>query len=740
MRHFLLLAIRFHDGRYHGAAEWPPSPARVFQALVAAAARGASAPEEAKAALQWLEALDAPMIAAPKARNGAAFVTYVPNNDLDAVGGDVRRIDKIRAPKFIRPRLFNSKAPLLYSWTFKEAGNGKKHADEICNIAQDLYQLGRGVDMAWAHADILSQEEAEHRLAAHGGSIHRPASRGTNATLACPAAGSLQSLLVRHAAASKRFETRTASAQTKYEPNKTKPAGQLFQQPPKPRFRQVAYDCPPTRLLFDLSPQGAAWPFTQPAALVERVRDAAAIRVSDAMPPQNALIQRVFVGSKQSSESDKAERVRIIPLPSIGHQHADRAIRRILVEIPPNCPLAAGDIEWAFSGLDVSDINPVTGEVTERVLTGAASQKMLEHYGVEAEAPSKTWRTVTPAALPDHARRRRIDPARLKEEAKSGAERRSELERAASAVQAALRHAGITATLDAVRLQREPFEVRGASAEEFAPGTRFSKHQLWHVELAFDEPISGPLVIGDGRYLGLGLMAPAPEAPQKVLEFTISGEKPVSSRDRVEFLRAVRRALMALDREYGGEGAVSRLFSGHEKDGAPARSGKHEHVFLATRSNGDHLSTLLIFSPDLVDRKSALRQRQVQCFSDVAKRLDIVRAGRLGVVRLIKKSSIEVAPQELAQSKEWVSSTPYVPTLHLKPREDAATHIARDVLIECVRRGLPKPEIDVLQVDRRSRSKLQARVRLRFQRALNGPILIGQGSHFGWGLFLPASD
>ncbi|WP_409194161.1 type I-U CRISPR-associated protein Csb2, partial [Accumulibacter sp.] len=37
----LLIAVRFHDGRFHGRPEWPPSPARLFQALVAAAATGA---------------------------------------------------------------------------------------------------------------------------------------------------------------------------------------------------------------------------------------------------------------------------------------------------------------------------------------------------------------------------------------------------------------------------------------------------------------------------------------------------------------------------------------------------------------------------------------------------------------------------------------------------------------------------------------------------------------------------
>ena len=57
-------------------------------------------------------------------------------------------------------------------------------------------------------------------------------------------------------------------------------------------------------------------------------------------------------------------------------------------------------------------------------------------------------------------------------------------------------------------MQREPFEANGERVKTFAPGTRFAKERLWHVEIAFNTPIPGPLVIGDGRFLGLGVMTP----------------------------------------------------------------------------------------------------------------------------------------------------------------------------------------------------------------------------------------
>lgn len=107
----LLIAVRFHEGRYYGQEDgfngvdgWPPSPGRLFQALVVEAARGARLLPEDERALKWLERLDPPKIAAPSVRRGRAVRLFVPNNDLDAVGGDPARISEIRVGKQWRPR------------------------------------------------------------------------------------------------------------------------------------------------------------------------------------------------------------------------------------------------------------------------------------------------------------------------------------------------------------------------------------------------------------------------------------------------------------------------------------------------------------------------------------------------------------------------------------------------------------------------------------------------------------
>src|SRR5215813_10601266 len=119
MSRALILSVRFHDGRYHGEPEWPPSPARLFQALVAAASRGRSLRDDGRKALAWLEALPPPVIAAPAMRLGGRLINYVPNNDLDSVGRDPGRVSEIRTAKIVRPRLFDPRKTLLYAWRFE---------------------------------------------------------------------------------------------------------------------------------------------------------------------------------------------------------------------------------------------------------------------------------------------------------------------------------------------------------------------------------------------------------------------------------------------------------------------------------------------------------------------------------------------------------------------------------------------------------------------------------------------
>jgi CRISPR-associated protein Csb2 len=725
MKRFLLLSIHFHDGRYHGAGDWPPAPARLFQALVAGAAQGATLTDQDRRALCWLEQQNPPVIAAPAVRMGQSFELYVPNNDLDAVGGDVRRIAEVRgATKRIRPRLFDESVPLLYAWQFDAKEEDSMRASEIVTVANRLYQLGRGVDMAWAAAEILDIEALEERLSAHPGAVHRPGRGGGTLLLDCPTPGSLASLEERFRKWTQRLRadgTRT-----------------LFAQPPKPRFVQVAYDCPSKQLLFEIrsahDDRFAPWPVKRAAKLVEQLRDAVYEKLKYALPSMAGLCERVIVG-RNAGEADKAQRVRIVPLPSIGHEYGDQAIRRVLVEVPSNCPLPADDIAWAFSGLEVERgaVDPETGEVFGLTrLVKTIDTGMAAHYGIGTNDGQRLWRSVTPVVVPESAARRRIDPVRRRQEAKGANERLEEELRASRAVLQALRHAGVGVPVAAIRVQREPFSGRGARAEVFAAGTRFAKERLWHVEIDFTKPLAGPLVIGDGRYLGLGLMAPV-RRTEGVWSFLIQEACCLDFEPEV-LTRALRRAVMATVQDVLGEGRpLPVYFTGHEHDGAPARSGSHRHIaFVADLPR----KRLLVVAPHVLERRAPSREESEHAVTLDAALSRLVRLRAAG--RLFTLAPLAATVQDdplFAAAKCWESQTAYKPTRHAKGLS-AGDALIMDVRAELVRRGAPLPEkIDVLAAYQGPRGGMTGSLRLTFGVAVAGPLLLGRMLHFGSGLF-----
>lgn len=739
----LLISVRFHDGRYHGTGDWPPAPARLFQALVAAAPKtNGTLEQKCHDALAWLERRAAPVIAAPSRQVGQHVSLFVPNNDLDSVGGVADKIitrqgkkataiSFTRAGKSVRPRLFDASVPLLYVWRFDD---GEAYAKRICEIADGLYQLGRGVDMAWADAQILNDDGTiEARLAEYQGVIYHP-SEGENSSggtvLNCPEQGSLNSLIERHKAGTQQFCSVKADGSVKTE----------FTNAPKPRFRSVTYNSPAARLLFDLrritdgNSPFAPWPLKNAAALVQKLRDGAVDKLKKLNRPapfDEGTVSKVFIG-RDATEADKALRTRIVPLPSIGHIHVDRSIRRVLVEVPPDCPIRADDVAWAFTGLVIAShgINAETGEITaqdysiEQLVT-ADDDSQLRHYGIGREAiSSRLWRSVTPLALPTAPRH--MGRTQVKEQAKNGSERQAENRSATHAVMQALRHAGLRHRVNNVRLQREPFEAKGERAEAFAEGTRFCKHQLWHVEIEFAEAIVGPLLLGNGRYSGLGLMAPVRQA-EGVLAFHIT-DGLVANAEPLQLALALRRAVMArVQHEIGARKKLPVFFTGHEADGSTTRRGGHEHLAFVSDLTRKRL---LVIAPHVIEHREPYKDEpdHLETLTRALTELTELRAGRAGKL-LLKRAGTDMGTDPLfAPSRSWTSVTTYVSTRHAK--RDGRDSLHDDVVREANRRHLPT-SLKVTYHD--------GWLHLRFNAATPGPVMLGKTIHIGGGL-LAGSD
>jgi CRISPR-associated protein Csb2 len=538
-----------------------------MQALVAGVARGRRMPDKVVAAVEWLEGLPPPLVVAPRRTLGQAISLYVPNNDADSPQADPRDVSAIRTVKRVQPSLFAADQCLLYAWLMVE---DSPHAKVIAEAANHLYQLGRGIDTAWAVAEVVDDIALHERLTQHCGIAYHPrAGAAGQRNLSCPTRGSLASLMLRHGAQKLHADRSGRNPRT------------LFANPPKPRFTNVSYAPARRFVMFDLlgrwQPRPWPWALNRASALTEKLRNAAAARLEAGLGQdaresiELSLIGRTLDGS---GAVPVAQRVHIFPLPSIGSEHADRGIRRVVVEVPGESLVSAADVEWAFSGLDWVDSD--TGELSPLVVTKSVDFDMLGHY----RGPSRRWRSVTAVVLPAMARRRCLTPNRIAQEVKDANERIAEEHRAVDAVAAALRHAGVRATAKRVRVQREPFEAKGSRAEAFAAGTRFAKDRLWHVEIELDRVFDGPLAIGDGRFVGLGIMAPMaePQATDGVFSFQVIGSPAESP---IALARALRRAVMARVRDtldLAPDAGLDRFFSGHERDGAKAGADSPEHL------------------------------------------------------------------------------------------------------------------------------------------------------------------
>jgi CRISPR-associated protein Csb2 len=726
MTRHLLIRIRLHDSRYHGMGEWRPSPARLFQALVAAAARGALIDEESGTALEWLETLTPPIMGLPTMRASRRFAQFGPDNDIDSVGREPRRVDEIRSSKTIEPKLLNRDVPFLYAWTFEENDINGVNSQAICSLANRVYQFGRGVDMGWAACELLDADEFEARLSDYVGVVYRPSDKGAGRKLACPKPGSLKSLKERYAAGSRRFTTLGVG----------KAAKQLFSQPPKPRFVQVSYGSPTSRRLYELrgvTPEASfrPWPLSEVSRLINLLRDLAVDRLRDAFPDRTPEIERIVVGRKAdgADAGPSAMRIRIIPLPSIGHHHADRQIRRVVVEVPPECPFREDDIHWAFSGLEIVERD--TGEILD-ILTPSTDESMLRHYGLGTRARDRVWRSVTPVALPESAKRRRIEPTRMAAEAKDGTERADEQGRAAAAVVQALRHSEVRTRAEMIRIQREPFEAKGERVEKFAPGTRFVKERLWHVEVTFSESVAGPLVIGDGRFLGLGVMAPV-QTDRGVQAFVIE-DGLLTTAEGTEVTRALRRAVMArVQAIVGLRTSLPTFFTGHERDGSPAKTERYPHLTFVYDPGAERL---LIIAPHVVERRAARRDeiRHLRILETALTQFRELRAGASGHLTL-RASSIDAYSDPLFRaSQTWKSVTPYQVTRH-KKQVGAGESLSEDLRAECRRRGLPEPQVISRELRGVPGVGLVGGAQLRFEVAVRGPIILGRSRHLGGGLF-----
>ena len=203
----LCLTVRFLQPYYHGRAdggepEWPPSPLRMFQALVAAASarwRDSGSSETATTLLRWLERQSPPLVIAPTGVTAdSKYRLYVPDNVADKVakswsGGREASIADYRTEKDVRPVRLSDEA---VQYLFPSAAESCPHYDILKTAARSITYLGWGIDMVVGDATKLSDNE----MAALSGERWEPIEDRSAVRYRVAMQGTLDDLTQKHAA------------------------------------------------------------------------------------------------------------------------------------------------------------------------------------------------------------------------------------------------------------------------------------------------------------------------------------------------------------------------------------------------------------------------------------------------------------------------------------------------------------------------------------------------------------
>lgn len=482
----LCISVTFLDRLFHGCGdnhepEWPPSPMRLFQALLAGARTGCRSREwsDAKAnAFRWLEQRQPPVIITPAARRTPACTLYVPNNDSDK---KFDRQDRLTT-KIAKPHRLVDGDTLHYLWSIDENEweSARQRVELLSREARHLLALGWGIDQLIGNGRILTDAEAatlpgQRWNPWEGQFVGHPVYR-------VPTRKSLDDLEQIYQSFLDRVNGR------KFFPSRT-----------LKKFSTVAYIqhtvLPPRPCaVFELA-EGIS--FRQ----VDAVKVAAMLRSLTCKLAREDTYEfpngaESYVAGHLNDDDSARKRFSYFPLPAIGHPHADGMIRRLIIAEP-----FGGDSScagWAQHRLRNATLRDDDGNERGILLDlwRPGSREMIRRYVGE----SRSWCSVTPVILPGYDDFKAI--AKVDSTEPTKAER---------LLLKSLSHAGIPLESTAsVTLRRAPFWLGSQHPRQYHRPDYLADQRRrpgWHVRIVFREPVRGPLAIGAGRHCGLGILA-----------------------------------------------------------------------------------------------------------------------------------------------------------------------------------------------------------------------------------------
>lgn len=503
----LALEIELLTGAYRAALpdgsgpEWPPHPERIFSALVQAWADGGQQPDE-REALEWIEALAPPAIeVAESVSSRDAGTVYVPPNDFETAQ-PMKPFEwpvdkKTGARKPIRDVAWAGVEPGIRAWSFRQARTFEASVPSSDGVTI-LWDVARPEAMAAAldrlarrvasvgHSSSLVRCAWKDRAQVRDDRAWRASAAGT-ATLRVPYRGRMADL-ARWWGESARPRSRAAVRYS--QPNVISP------QPAESVFGQG-----PDWLIFE-SADGQQPDILALAHVTRRVRDALM-----SVGPQP--VPELLSGHQLDGSPAQKPHVAVLPLLDVGWSYSQGSLLGLAVVLPRGAtPEERRPVLQALAVFARGEAGASSSVAKLRL--SRTFEWTLEHAPAPSRASlraerwcrtSESWASVTPVLLdrfPD-----RDDPL---EEARI--------------ISQACRNIGLPEPTE-IEIHKHP-AVRGAPSASysrrsgltwsFPAASKLTSKPRRHVVLRFARPVSGPVVVGAGRYHGFGLCLPFEEA------------------------------------------------------------------------------------------------------------------------------------------------------------------------------------------------------------------------------------
>lgn len=500
------LAIRVQFLAGYSGREWPPSPARLFKALVSSS-RAGWAQSKRKAIDQslrtleqqgWTENTKLPEIFAPRAAlRSPRQRRFVPNNSKN--WPPERRLNPKKSIDLEpEPMLsWDIEAPhtVWYWWPSVDAS----HVPVLRDVSRRVVSVGKGEDFA-----VLDLTEIEPPA---NGVRWQPAVSG--ASLEVPEPGCLDvcdALFARDLS-----DLSLPAAGVRAVSYASDVASSAL---PVPTFvlgfwrggKRCSWD---GRLL-----RQVVGPIRHLLDQISREVVNLLARSPSARPAMETLVRRVLLGHDHSGKPIPEPHLAVLPLPSVLGPYPDGRIRRVALigfgcADDPNRRAIVDLAHVLLVGRELCDNGRRTG-----VLIGTEPD---DQWRNAITRRSRTWVTVTP--IVQAAKELTVSEWKRLIEARRNAER--EAPRAA-ARELHLRKRRIEliersvyqavgsqdARIESIEFARGPFIAGPHVAPQYRVSGYLAETPRLHVRVTFDRPVAGPIAVGRGRHVGFGLLWP----------------------------------------------------------------------------------------------------------------------------------------------------------------------------------------------------------------------------------------